>query len=142
MHIPDMFPSAAGIDWSAVFIQLIIALFIVSSITMLTAIGVVVSLVLAGVSVMRKTNSIVAVFRKALSRISLIVGAAFALCLMFLAKLVLTYPFWIIAICSLLLIPIISMLFREAVLFIIWKRFRKLIYFFRALKLLVSSRQH
>lgn len=142
MHTPEFFQMAATIDWSAVFIKLIVALFIVSSITMLTAIGVVVSFALAGVSVMRKTNSIVAVFRKALSRISLIVGTAFALCLMFLAKLVLTYPFWIIAICCLLLIPIISMLFREAVLFIIWKRFRKLIYFFRALKLLVGNRQN
>lgn len=140
MHTPDIFLSTASIDWSAVFIKLIIALFIVSSITMLTATGVVVSLAIAGISVMRKTNSVVVVFRKTLNRTALIIGIGFALCLMFLAKLVLSYPFWIIAICSLLLIPIISMLFREAVLFIIWKRFRKLIYFFRALLLLIGRK--
>jgi len=140
MHAPDIFLTATNVDWSAVFIKLIIALFIVSSITMLTATGVVVSLAIAGISAMRKTNSVVVVFRKTLNRTALIIGIGFALCLMFLAKLVLSYPFWIIAICSLLLIPIISMLFREAVLFIIWKRFRKLIYFFRALLLLIGRK--
>ncbi|MCS6934352.1 MAG: hypothetical protein NZM35_04265 [Chitinophagales bacterium] len=124
-------------EWSALLFKVVVALLAISSITTLTAVILLLVAIVSGITLLRRAVSFVSVFRMALVYSSVIAALAVALCVLVLMLIFTAVPIWITLVISIALVPVLSWLIRETVLFFIWKRFGRLIYFFRFVRALL-----